>query len=102
MTQMKTAAHYIHSTLRAGFGFDVGRDFARAKFDTPAIIALDEYAQPGHHIAYIAENPDSSLGFLRIGGRSGLSASDPRFGKVRIHARQDAFVTPIENQLITT
>ncbi len=91
---MKTA--FMQSALRAGFGFTVGQDFARAKTDTPAIIALDEYAKPGHSIAYIAENPASSLGFLRIGGRAGMTANDPRFGKVRIHARQDAFVTPIE------
>lgn len=93
---MKTESLYQPSTLRKGYGFDVGMDFARAKADTPAVIALNEYAKPGHYIAYIPEDPQSSLGFLRRGARLQMNESDPRFGKVRIHTRQDAFVTPIE------
>lgn len=66
--------------LRSGWGFDVGQNFARAAKDTPCEIAPNEYAKPGHVIAYIPENPESSLGFLRYG--SG--------GKVRIHARRES------------
>lgn len=67
--------------LRAGYGFDVGQNFARAGVDTPCEIAPKEYARPCFLVAYIPENPASSLGFLKYG--SG--------GKVRIHTRKDAF-----------
>ena len=75
---MKTYTH----TLKAGFGFDVGQDFARAKADTPARLAPTEYAKPGRVIAYIPADPSASLGFLKYGNRD---------GEVRIHALSNAF-----------
>jgi len=68
--------HYI----KAGWGFNVQQDFARAKVDTPIELAPSEYAKPGHVIGYIAEDAKSSLGFLRYGSK----------GKVRVHARLDS------------
>jgi hypothetical protein len=56
---MKTA------TLIAGWGFDVGQDFARAETDTPIELAPDEFAKPGHVIGYIKGDLQSPLGFLR-------------------------------------
>ncbi len=56
--------HYI----KAGWGFDVEQNFARAVIDTP--IELDEKAfsgSPRYVIGYIAENPASTLGFLKYG-----------------------------------
>jgi len=56
---VKTAA------ISAGWGFDVGGDFARAKVDTQIELAPDEYAKPGHVIGYIKGDPQSPLGFMR-------------------------------------
>lgn len=72
---------YTH-TLKSGFGFDVGQDFARATADTPARLAPQEYAKAGRVIAYIPANPNSSLGFLKYGDRN---------GEIRIHALATAF-----------
>ncbi len=57
--------HYIP----AGYGFTVTPcDFARAKVDTPIELAPAEYAgSPRRSIGYIAENKESTLGFLRNG-----------------------------------
>jgi hypothetical protein len=66
--------------IRPGFGFDVGQDFARAKVALPVTLAESEYAKPGCVIGYISEQPDSKLGFLRIGHQ----------GKVRVHVMRDA------------
>ena len=51
--------------IKAGWGFNVGNDFARAKVDTPIELAPNEYAKPGNVIGYIAGDPDSPLGFMR-------------------------------------
>lgn len=51
--------------IKAGWGFNVGQDFARAQSDTPIELAPDEYAQGGNLIGYIAGNPKSTLGFMR-------------------------------------
>jgi len=71
--------------LLPGHGFDVGQNFARAPKDTETPIELSptEYAKPGHVIGYIAENPNSSLGFLKYGTK----------GRVRVHCLQSAIVT---------
>jgi hypothetical protein len=66
--------------IKSGWGFDVGQNFARATVDTPIEIAPQEYAKPGHVIGYLAENPASSLGFLKYGHN----------GKVRVHVRKDS------------
>jgi antirestriction protein ArdC len=51
--------------IRAGYGFNVGYDFARLRVDTPIELAPNEFARPGEFIGYIAGDPTSSLGFLR-------------------------------------
>lgn len=51
--------------IKAGYGFDVQHDFARAKVDTPIELAPGEYAKPGCVIGYIEGDPNSSLGFMR-------------------------------------
>lgn len=53
--------------IKAGYGFSVGQNFARATKDTPIRLAPSEYAVKGNVIGYIAPDPDSSLGFLRYG-----------------------------------
>lgn len=66
--------------LKQGYGFDVGQNFARAPKDIPAII---EPNQTGQNIfAFIPEDPQSPLGFMRRGIN----------GLIRIHTRRDAFV----------
>jgi hypothetical protein len=61
-------------------GFDVGANFDRACGDTPVIrFGHDEYAKPGHCIAYIAGNPNSRLGFMRS-------------PVVRVHVRKNAII----------
>jgi hypothetical protein len=77
---MKTTL--IPAILLAGHGFDVGQDFGRAALDMPADLDRSQYAKPGCVIAYIDANPASSLGFLKYGDRN---------GKIRIHAREQAF-----------
>lgn len=62
--------------IKAGFGFTVCQDFARAAADTPITLAPNEYAKPGHVIGYIAGNPQSPLAFLRP-------------TRVRVHVRKD-------------
>lgn len=79
---MTTPIKYTHE-LRAGYGFDIGQNFARAAKYIPARIALGEYAKPGCVIAYIPADPASSLGFLKYGNKD---------GEIRIHARADSFV----------
>ncbi len=69
--------------LKAGFGFEVGQNFARAKADVEVALAPTEYARPGCVIGYIAEDPQASLGFLKYG----------HAGKVRVHALETAIVT---------
>lgn len=76
---MKTVTAH-QKFIRPGYGFDVGQDFARAKLATPIELAESECAKPGCVIGYIPENPQSSLGFLRIGHN----------GKVRVHVLRDA------------
>lgn len=52
--------------ISKGTGFTVQMDFARAREDTPILeIASNEYARPGHVIAYIAGDPQHTLGFMR-------------------------------------
>jgi hypothetical protein len=51
--------------IMAGWGYDVGNDFARATRNTPIELAPTEYAKPGCAVGYIAGDPDSHLGFLR-------------------------------------
>lgn len=68
--------HYI----KRGFGFTVGQDFARASAPLALEIAPTEHAQAGYTVGYIAENPKSSLRFLRIGHE----------GKVRVHVQLSA------------
>ena len=66
--------------IKAGWGFNVGQDFARTVIDTPIDVAPKEYAKLGYVIGYIAADPASSLGFLRgFGGKP-----------VRVHVRKDA------------
>jgi hypothetical protein len=50
--------------IKAGHGFNVGQDFSRVMVDTPAELAPAEYAQPGHVIGQIADDPSSKLGFM--------------------------------------
>lgn len=58
---MSNHTHYI----RAGYGFDVGYDFARAWDNLPIELAPQEHAAPRHVIGYIAGKMDSPLAFLR-------------------------------------
>ena len=67
-------------TLKAGHGFSVSQDFARAKTDTPIELHLEEFAKPRCVIGYIAEDKNASLGFLRYGHQ----------GKVRVHVEWSA------------
>ncbi len=66
--------------IRKGYGFDVGRNFARAGVDTPITLAPDEHALKGYAIGYIAENPSSNLGFLKYGTK----------GLIRCHVLQSS------------
>ena len=71
-TKAQTVTAYA---IKSGWGFDVGNNFGRVSADTPVELAESEYAGgPRWVIGYIAENPASSLGFLRIGSN----------GKVRV------------------
>ena len=45
-----------------GYGFNVGRDFARATEDT---LINEPRVERGHVYGYIAGNPQSKLGFMR-------------------------------------
>ncbi len=63
--------------IKAGNGFDVGNDFARAMVDMPIEIASGEYSKPGHIIGYVAGDPKSPLGFMRA-------------ARVRVHVRINA------------
>ena len=45
---MRAATH----VLPAGYGADIDANFWRAKEDTPVYLAPEEYAKPGHVIAY--------------------------------------------------
>lgn len=74
---MKTNTPPETDTIKAGFGFDVSQDFARAKVDTPCTLSRDEYAKPGCVIAYIDADPKASLGFLKYGSN----------GKIRVHVQ---------------
>jgi hypothetical protein len=47
--------------IKAGWGFDVQHDFARAKVDTPIEIDVEAHSKPGHVVGYIKGDPDSSL-----------------------------------------
>ena len=67
--------HYI----KAGNGFDVGQDFARAVTDTAIELAPQEYAKPGNIIGYIAGDPTSKLGFMRR-------------DRIRVHVRKSAII----------
>lgn len=67
--------------IKAGYGFNVGQDFARAKTDLPCRVAAQEYARPGHVIAYTPAQLGSNLGFLRIGDRN---------GEIRVHVLESA------------
>ena len=50
--------------LKAGFGVNVGYDFARLNEDTP--FEIDEKATRGSHVyGWIAGNPNHKLGFMR-------------------------------------
>ena len=52
--------------IKAGFGFNVGYDFARATVDTP--LEIDErhpFPRKGYVYGWIKGNPYSNLGFLR-------------------------------------
>ena len=71
---MKT--HFI----RKGYGFDVGRNFARAGVDIPITLAPNEHALKGYAIGYIAEDSASNLGFLKYGSN----------GLVRCHVLQSS------------
>ena len=52
--------------IKAGFGFTVGYDFARATVDTPlAIDASLSGLKKGYVYGTIEGNPYSNLGFLR-------------------------------------
>ncbi len=48
--------------IKAGFGFTVGYDFARAAVDTPIEVDPAGYAEPGHVTGWIAGDPGSKLG----------------------------------------
>jgi hypothetical protein len=63
--------------IRAGWGFTVGNDFARAKVDTPIEVDPKEYALPRHVVGYIAGDPNHALGFMR-------------YKLVRVHVSVDA------------
>jgi hypothetical protein len=63
--------------IKAGNGFDIGQNFARATENTPIKLAPGEYAKPGNVIGYIAGNPASHLGFMRA-------------PLVRVHVRRSA------------
>ena len=58
---MTTPTPYI----RAGYGFDVGYDFARAWDNLPIELAPTEHAAPRHIIGYIEGKADHPCGFLR-------------------------------------
>jgi hypothetical protein len=51
--------------IRAGYGFHVGYDFARAWDNLPIELAPSEHATPRHVIGYIAGKPDAPVQFLR-------------------------------------
>lgn len=53
------------AVIKAGWGFNVGGDFARAKVDTPVELAPEEFAKPHHVIGYITGDKSSPLGFMR-------------------------------------
>lgn len=72
--------------LKKGYGFEVGQNFARATQDTPITLVPSEYAKPGCVIGYIAENPSSSLGFLKYG----------HDGKIRVHTLAGAIADQAE------
>jgi hypothetical protein len=72
-----------NAILKAGWGFDVGQDFARAAKDTPVTLAPEEYAKPGCIIAYMPPAPESNLGFMRNAGPRG----------VRIHVQKSGLKT---------
>jgi hypothetical protein len=55
----------MNAYIRAGYGFDVGYDFARAWDNLPIELAPAENAAPRHIIGYISGDPNSKLGFLR-------------------------------------
>lgn len=64
--------------IKAGWGFEVGQDFARAGNTNIAIeLAPTEYAKPGSVIGYVAGSKDHPLGFMRK-------------DRVRVHVRKDA------------
>lgn len=63
--------------ILAGWGFDVGQNFARASENTPIELAPKEYARAGCVIGYIAGNPESRLGFMRS-------------ARVRVHVQKRA------------
>ena len=65
--------------LKAGYGFDVGFDFARAERDEPIELAPSEYAKPGCIIGYIAGRKDHPLGFMRA-------------DRVRVHCRRQDII----------
>lgn len=69
----------MQTYIKAGFGFNVGYDFARAAADTPFEIDVGGFPKKGYLFGWIAGNPNSALGFLR-GNRD---------GKVRVCVRQD-------------
>ncbi len=63
--------------IKAGYGFDVGPNFARAKDDTPIEIAPKENARPGYVVGYIQGDKNSPLGFMRT-------------NRVRVHVQRSA------------
>lgn len=52
----------METVIKAGWGFNVGQDFARANEDTPIEI---DCVRDSDTFGYIAANPKSTLGFLR-------------------------------------
>jgi len=70
--------------IKAGYGFTVGQNFARAVCDTPIELAPTEYARPGHVIGYISGNPASSLGFMRA-------------ARIRVNLRKDALTDEVQS-----
>ncbi len=64
--------------IRAGWGFTVGQDFARATKDTPITLVPDEHATRGDVIGYIAADPSSSLGFLKYSSSGKIRVCVPR------------------------
>ena len=66
--------------IKAGYGFNVGYDFARAKTDTPIEIDEKAYAKPGYVIGYIAGDPQSTLGFMQS-------------KRVRVHVQKDCLAS---------